>query len=60
MMRLNVSLNLEKLKWLRKTKFKKKWTEPIFDGESADLILRLETTDVKNSTHSKIDLVPNG
>ena len=25
-----------------------KWTEPIFDSEIADLILRLEPTDVKN------------
>ena len=25
----------------------KKWTEPIFDSEIADLILRLEPTDVK-------------
>ena len=39
---------MEKLKWLRKIKSKKKnWTEPIFDSEIADLILRLEPTDVK-------------
>ena len=46
MMRLYGSLNLEKLKWLRKLKSKKR-TEPIFDSEIADLILRLEPTDVK-------------
>ena len=41
MMRLNGGLTLEKLKWLRKMKSKKNWTEPIFDSEIADLILRL-------------------
>ena len=47
MIRLNGVLNSEKLKWLRKKKSKKNWTEPIFDSEIADLILRLEPTDVK-------------
>ena len=47
MMRLNGGLNLEKLKWLQKMKSKKNWTGPIFDGETADLILRLEPRDVK-------------
>ena len=47
MMRLNSGLTLEKLKWLRKMKSKKNRTEPIFDGEIADLILRLEPTDVR-------------
>ena len=37
---------MEKLKWLRKMK-SKKLDEPIFDSEIADLILRLETTDLK-------------
>ena len=46
MMRLNGGLNLEKLKWLRKMK-SKKIGQPIFDSEIADLILRLEPTDVK-------------
>ena len=39
--------DLGKLKWLRKMKSKKNWTEPIFDSEIADLSLRLEPTDVK-------------
>ena len=47
MMRLNGGLNLEKLKWLWKMKSKKNWTEPIFDSDIADLIFRLEPTDVK-------------
>ena len=47
MMPLDGGLNLEKLKWLRKMKSKKNWTELIFDSEIADLILRLEPTDVK-------------
>ena len=44
MMRSNGGLNLENLKWLRKMKSKKNWTEPIFYDEMADLILRLEPT----------------
>ena len=36
----------------------KNWTEPIFDSEIADLILRLEPTDKKNST--RLDFAPNG
>ena len=47
MMPLSGGLNLEKLKWLRKTKSKKSWNDPVFDSEIADLILRLEPTDVK-------------
>ena len=47
MIRLNGVLNLEKLKWLRKMKSNKNWTEPIFDSEVADLILGLEPADVK-------------
>ena len=47
MMRLNGGLNLEKLKWLRKMKPKKNRTEPGFDRETANVILRLEPTDVK-------------
>ena len=35
-------------------------TEPVFDSEVADLILRLKPTDVKNPLRSKIDLAPNG
>ena len=46
MMRLNGGLNLEKLNCLEK-EIQKNWTEPIFDSEIADLILRLEPTDVK-------------
>ena len=47
MMRFNGGLNLEKLKCVSKMKYKKNWREPIFDGETADLILRLEPRDVK-------------
>ena len=54
MMRLNGGMNLEKVKWLRKTKSKKNWTEPIFDSEIEDLILRLEPTDGRK----KIQRVP--
>ena len=39
---------------------KKNWTEPIFDSETADLILRLELTDVKRFNAFKIDLALNG
>ena len=38
----------------------KNWTEPTFDSEIADLILRLEPTDVKNSTRSILNLALNG
>ena len=38
----------------------KKWTEPILDSEIADLILRLEPTDVKRFNAFHIDLAPNG
>ena len=46
MMCLNGGLNLEKLNCLE-NEIQKNWTEPIFDSEIADLILRLEPTDLK-------------
>ena len=36
-----------KIKIAPENEIQKKWTEPIFDSEMADLILRLEPTDVK-------------
>ena len=55
MMRLNSGLSLEKLKLFRKMKSKKNWTEPTFDSEIADSILRIEPTDVKrfNAFHDR-------
>ena len=38
---------LEKIERDPEMRYKKKWTEPIFDRESRDLILRLDSTDVK-------------
>ena len=37
----------EKIEMDPEMEIQKNWTEPIFDGENADLILRLEPTDIK-------------
>ena len=50
---------LGKIEMAPQKEIQKNWTEPIFDSEIADLILRLEPTE-KDSTRSKIDLDPNG
>ena len=50
---------LGKIEMAPENEIQKNWTEPIFDSEIADLILRLEPTE-KDSTPSKIDLDPNG
>ena len=39
--------DLGKIKMSPENEIQKNWTEPIFDSEIADLILRLEPTDVK-------------
>ena len=51
---------LGKINMVPENEIQNKWTEPTFDSEIADLILRLEPTDVKYLTRSKIDLAPNG
>ena len=51
---------LGKVEMAPENEIQKNWTEPIFDSEIADLFLRLEPTDVKRFTRSKIDLAPNG
>ena len=38
---------LAKIEIALENEIQKNWTEPIFDSEIADLILRLEPTDVK-------------
>ena len=38
---------LGKIEMAPENEIQKNWTEPIFDGEIADLMLRLEPTDVK-------------
>ena len=51
---------LGKIEMALEHEIQKKWTEPIFDSEFADLISRLQPTDVEYSTRSKIDLALNG
>ena len=51
---------LGKIEMAPEKEIQKHWTEPIFDSEIADMILRHEPTDEKDSTRSKIDVAPNG
>ena len=44
---LKLWLELRKTEMAPENEIQKKWTEPIFDSEIADLILRLEPTDFK-------------